>query len=65
MINDDKTRRQVYNDIVNEWANRRDDMDEFNDAIFDGSLKGSALAKMRSARGKIHGTAFPFEPESY
>jgi hypothetical protein len=65
MMNDAKSRKEVYKRFVDEWANGRDDMKEFDDAIFDGSLKGSALAKMRHTRGDIKNTAFPFEPTNY
>lgn len=60
-----KTPKEYYKQIIDEWAKDRDDMTEMNNAILDGSFKGSALEKMKNAKGKIKGTRFPFEPESF
>jgi hypothetical protein len=66
MLNDAKSRKQIFKDFVEEWAADRDDMTDLNEAIWKaGSYKDSALEKMKNTRGKIKGTAFPFEPSEF
>ena len=66
MINDAKSRRDIFKHFVDEWADQKDDMTELDDAIWKaGAYNGSGLKQMKDAKGKIKGTGFPFEPSQF